>query len=91
MFLKKWKQMSAWMLTFGIITGSLPLLPSEVHATELETFAAGLTAPTVAAGADSILMPEKEGAEIRFCADYEQIIGENGQVYAPLEDKSYSG
>lgn len=52
MFLKKWKQMSAWMLTFGIITGSLPLLPSEVHATELETFAAGLTAPTVAAGAE---------------------------------------
>ncbi len=91
MFLKKWKQMSAWMLTFGIITGSLPLLPSEVHATELETFAAGLTAPTVAAGADSILMPEKEGAEIRFCADYEQIIGENGQVYAPLEDKTVKG
>ena len=51
MFHKKLKRAGAWMLTFGIVIGSLPFSPLEVRATELETFVGNLTAPTITAGA----------------------------------------
>lgn len=38
-------------------------------------------------------MPENlpEGSNVRFCADYEQMIAEDGTIYAPLEDKTVKG
>lgn len=91
MFSKKWKQAGAWILVSSMMIVSLPFSSLEVRATELETFVGSLTAPTINAGDERIQMPEKAGAEVRFCADYEQIIGEDGTIYTPIEDRTVKG
>ena len=59
---------------------------------EIEKIASGLTAPVVKSGDKKIYMPEPgEGISIRFCADYEQVIGEDGSIYTPLQTKSITG
>lgn len=71
----------------------------EVYATSLEDarsdvdkLVSGITAPQVAADGRSITMPEvPEGVSVRFCADYEQVIGEDGTIYPPYEDKVVKG
>lgn len=62
--------------------------------TELEKLVDSISAPgEVKKGDKKISMPENmpEGAKVRFCADYEQVIGEDGTIYAPLEDKDVKG
>ena len=54
--------------------------------------AAGVTSPVINEETNKISMPETgEGATVRFCADYEQIIGEDGTVYQPLQTKTVKG
>ncbi len=51
-----------------------------------------LTAPVIGDGDTHIDMPEvPDNARIRFCADYEQIIGEDGTIYQPLEARTVKG
>lgn len=62
--------------------------------TEAQKIAEEISAPAaVAKGDQKIQMPENlpEGTQVRFLADYEQVIGENGTIYAPLEDKQVKG
>ncbi len=48
--------------------------------------------PVVNEDVTHISMPEaSEGETIRFCADYEQIIGEDGTIYQPLETRTVRG
>lgn len=58
----------------------------EVYAQEPEN------AGGIQKGDTSIDMPDvAEGESVRFCADYEQVIGEDGTIYAPLEEKTVKG
>ncbi len=57
----------------------------------IEAEIAKLEAPEVAEGDTSIYMPEIEDVAVRFCADYEQVISEDGAIYAPLEEKTVKG
>lgn len=95
MFKKKLRQMGAMFLTFSMVLGSAGIseMGAKAADTTLTSFASSLTAPTITAGADSFAMPTglPSGAEIRFCADYEQVIGEDGTIYAPLETKTVKG
>ncbi len=59
--------------------------------TGIDEILADLQAPVVTKGDRKIYMPEAEGAQVRFCADYEQIIGEDGTIYTPLENKTVKG
>ena len=59
--------------------------------TGLDKALADIDAPVVSKGDKKIYMPKVEGASVRFCADYEQIIGEDGTIYTPLEDKTVRG
>lgn len=57
-----------------------------------EKIAADISAPTVASGDKKIAMPEvPSGVSVRFCADYEQVIDEDGTIYQPLETKIVKG
>ncbi len=62
--------------------------------TEAQKIADEISAPaTVKKGDTKISMPNElpAGTQVRFCADYEQVIGEDGTIYAPLEDKQVKG
>ena len=51
-----------------------------------------LGAPTVNADGSALVLPEiPEGFEIEFLADYEQVVGRDGTIYAPLTDTTISG
>lgn len=61
---------------------------------EIEVYGKNLpsSSNTINKGDTSISMPETaEGETVRFCADYEQVIGEDGTIYAPLENKTVKG
>ncbi len=62
--------------------------------TEAQKVADAISAPgAIAKGDGKISMPQDlpEGAQVRFCADYEQVVGEDGTIYTPLEDKTIKG
>ncbi len=61
---------------------------------EIEVYGKDLpsSSNTINKGDTSISMPETaEGETVRFCADYGQVIGEDGTIYAPLENKTVKG
>ena len=58
---------------------------------DIGKIAAGVTEPVINAETNKISMPSGEGAAVRFCADYEQIIGEDGTIYQPLQTKTVKG
>lgn len=94
MTVKKWKRAGAWILAFGLTLGAVqpPPMATKAAETDLEAFVKEIEEPVIGAGGD-IAMPSglPSGAKIRFCADYEQIIGEDGTVYPTLEDKTVKG
>lgn len=57
--------------------------------TDISEIAAKITAPVIEG--NKISMPESDVASVRFCADYEQIIGEDGTIYQPLATKTVKG
>lgn len=61
---------------------------------EIEVYGQDLpsSSNTINKGDTSISMPAvADGETVRFCADYEQVIGEDGTIYAPLESKTVKG
>lgn len=59
---------------------------------EAQKIADDITAPTVTGNDTQIPMPNvAEGVTVRFCADYEQVISEEGTIYTPLETKIVKG
>ena len=59
---------------------------------EAQKIVDAIQAPTPGADDASIPMSSvPEGGSIRFCADYEQVIDENGIIYKPLETKVVKG
>ena len=80
-----WNNVSIY--EFEVYEGEIP-----DDRTEMEKIADEITAPTIAADGKSITMPEvPEGITVKFCADYEQVIGEDGTIYAPIETKTVKG
>lgn len=72
---------------FEVYEGALP-----DTRTDLEKIMADITAPTVAAGDTKIAMPQvPDGYTVEFQADYEQVIGSDGTIYAPLQTKTVKG
>lgn len=62
--------------------------------TEVQKIADAIPAPSpLTKGDGKLAMPENlpEGIQVRFCADYEQVIGEDGTIYTPLENKTVKG
>ncbi len=62
--------------------------------TEAQKVADAISPPAeVRKGDGKISMPKDlpAGAKVRFCADYEQVIAEDGTIYAPLEEKTVKG
>lgn len=59
--------------------------------TGIDKILADINPPVVEKGDEQIFMPQADGAKVRFCADYEQIIGEDGKIYTPLETKTVKG
>ena len=69
---------------FEVYEGEIP-----VSALEL---VARVTAPEISEDGTHISMPDLgDGVKVRFCADYEQVIGEDGTIYKPLSDKVVKG
>ena len=59
---------------------------------DVEQVISSITQPKISADGTHISMPDvPEGVTVRFCADYEQVIGEDGTVYTPLEEKTVKG
>lgn len=88
---------SVSILEFEVYGADLPD-PDAEHAQQIDASLTGidkiladLDAPVIAKGDQKIYMPEIDGAAVRFCADYEQVIGEDGTIYPPLEDKTVRG
>ena len=79
MFCKKLKQMGTFTLAFMMVIGSVQF-PAKAEDSNVIEKGENLSLPSVS-GNDTV----------RFCADYEQIIGEDGTVYTPLEDKTVKG
>lgn len=80
-----WNNVSVW--EFEVYEGEIP-----DNRTEMEKLVDSIQAPQVSADGTHISMPElPEGATARFCADYEQVIGEDGTVYTPVESKTVKG
>ena len=79
MFHRKLKQMGACMLAFTMVISIVQLPAKAADANVIEK-------------GDNLTLPSgNAGDTVRFCADYEQIIGEDGKVYTPLEDKTVTG
>ena len=95
MFKKKLKQIGAVFLAFCMVSGAVwtPGIGADAADTALTDFVNGLTAPTIAPGGAAINMPGNlpSGASIRFCADYDQVIDEDGTIYTPLQAKTVKG
>lgn len=73
--MNKWQAVSIYELQ--IYEGDFPEDPNTPHISEDGTH---------------ISMPDApDGGSVRFCADYEQVIGEDGTIYTPLEDKVVKG
>lgn len=79
-----WNNVSIY--EFEVYEGEIP-----DDRTEMERLMDSIEAPQVLADGTKITMPEIAGADVRFCADYEQVIGEDGTIYTPLEDKVVKG
>ena len=95
MFRKKLKQIGAVFLAFCMVSGAVwtPGIGADAADTALTDFVNGLTAPTIAPGGAALNMPGNlpSGASIRFCADYDQVIDEDGTIYTPLQAKTIKG
>jgi len=84
------------MLTLTLAVGSVQFPAMEAKAAglsgEAKEILDGLTAPSVSGSDEEIYMPDTpNGVSVRFCADYEQIVGEDGTIYTPLTDKEVKG
>ena len=95
MFLKKQKTVGAVLLSFSLFCSSVPVLAAGVQmpaanpSSDAEEIAA---APEILKGDAQIAMPDAgNGGEVRFLADYEQVIGEDGTIYQPLETRTVKG
>ena len=96
MLQKKLRKMGVWMLTLTLAVGSVQFPAMEAKAAglsgEAKEILDGLTAPSVSGSDEEIYMPDTpNGVSVRFCADYEQIVGEDGTIYTPLTDKEVKG
>lgn len=82
-----WRSVSIW--EFEAYEGERP-----DTRTEAEKLAESIEAPgQIAADAEKIPMPQNlpEGTDVRFYADYEQVVGQDGTIYKPLMDKTVRG
>lgn len=80
-----WNNVSVF--EFEVYEGDIP-----DNRTEMERLVASIQAPQISADGTHISMPDlPEGATARFCADYEQVIGEDGTIYTPVESKTVKG
>lgn len=80
-----WNNVSVW--EFEVYEGDIP-----DTRTEMEKLIDSIEAPQISADGTHISMPDvPEGVTVRFCADYEQVIDEDGTIYAPIEDKVVKG
>lgn len=62
------------------------------NTSQLQKIAAGIKAAEIAEDGSHIVMPEvPAGITVSFCADYEQVIGEDGTIYAPLTGRNIKG
>ncbi len=61
--------------------------------TEAQKVADEIEKPEVAEGDTKLSMPENlpEGAKVRFCADYEEVVDEDGTIYTPISQKTVKG
>ena len=98
MFLKKQKTVGAVLLSFSLFCSSVPVLAAGVQmpaanpSSDAEEIAAAVEAPEILKGDAQIAMPDAgNGGEVRFLADYEQVIGEDGTIYQPLETRTVKG
>ncbi len=80
-----WNNVSVW--EFEVYAGDIPDQRSD-----LQKVVDSISAPEISADGTKITMPEApQGLTVRFCADYEQVIAEDGTVYTPVSDKSVKG
>lgn len=80
-----WNNVSVY--EFEVYEGEIP-----DTRTDIEKLLEEITEPVISADGTKISMPEMpQGVTVRFCADYEQVIGEDGTIYTPLEDKVIKG
>ena len=98
MFQKKLKQMGAWALAFTLAMGAVqfpaaPVKAASEKAASLDQIIGSISAPEISAGDKMVSMPQglPAGVTANFYADYEQVIGEDGTIYTPLEDKEIKG
>lgn len=80
-----WNNVSVY--EFEVYEGDIPDGRSE-----MQKLADSLSAPEISEDGSHISMPDvPEGVTVRFCADYEQVIGEDGTVYTPVQNKAVKG
>lgn len=80
-----WNNVSVY--EFEVYEGEIPDTRSD-----LEKLVGEISQPVISADGSRISMPETAaGITVRFCADYEQVIGEDGTIYTPVEDKVVKG
>lgn len=80
-----WNNVSVY--EFEVYEGDIP-----DNRTEMEKLIDSIEAPQISSDGTHISMPDvPEGVTVRFCADYEQVIDEDGTIYAPIEDKVVKG
>ena len=93
MFHKMFQRAGAFMLAACVAFSTVPFSSLQVNASEgIEAVIAGITQPQISMDGKRISMPDApEGVDVRFCADYKQVIGEDGTIYAPYEDKVVKG
>lgn len=93
MLQKKLRRTGAVLLAACMMFGSVPVTAFHAHAADTpSSVVSGITGATLNEEGTAIAMPTvPEGMSIRFCADYEQVISEEGEVYQPLEDKTVKG
>ncbi len=94
---KKRRTAAAVGLSLSLFCSAIPV-PAAAKTTDLarstgaEEIAAAIEAPEITEGDTEIFMPDPgNGGSVRFLANYEQVIGEDGAIYRPLETKTVRG
>ena len=94
MFLKKQKTVGAVLLSFSLFCSSVPVLAAGVQmsaanpSSDAEEIAAAVEAPEILKGDAQIAMPDAgNGGEVRFLADYEQVLDQYHRYAATEEEE----
>ena len=78
---------TASMYEIEVFSGEIPDSRSEA-----QKIAESIREASISTDGGSLIMPTApEGVEIRFCADYEQVIADDGTIYQPVADKVVKG